>query len=389
MNRRATTLLYAVITILLGFLGSALLAEGILRLLPVARWPERVRATNDDRLVRLLPGTRFLYSTGWNFSTVNRGRVNNAGFVNDQDYEPLAPTPLLAVVGDSYVEALIVPYDSSVQGRLQNRVNPVGRVYSFGISGAPLSQYLYLAEHVAHRYRPQALAVVVVGNDFDESLMDVGFIPGYHYFRERPEGDYELVWRPDPDSDRSRGLRRFFKQSALVRYTFSNLSVMRLVDSHVPPRADTVRYVGSTLASLEPRRLARSKRAVDAFLSELPRRSGLAPERIVLVMDGARPQLYSPAALAEVDSTFFSVMRRYLLERARAQGFEAIDLEPQFVADYRRNGRRFEFPKDAHWNGRGHAVSAEAIAGSRVFARTFPAGRADARSMPHPAPGVP
>jgi hypothetical protein len=65
--------------------------------------------------------------------------------VNDQNYDPSTDTPLMAVIGDSYVEALMVPYEQTIQGRLSQRVPSHNRVYSFAASGAALSQYLAYA----------------------------------------------------------------------------------------------------------------------------------------------------------------------------------------------------------------------------------------------------
>ena len=84
---------------------------------------------------------------------LNHRRVNNAGWVNDQDYEHQDVTPLLAIIGDSYIEAMMVPYEQTVYGRLANTLEGRLRVYSFGASGAPLSQYLIWARHAVEHYR--------------------------------------------------------------------------------------------------------------------------------------------------------------------------------------------------------------------------------------------
>ena len=43
-------------------------------------------------------------------------------------------------------------------------------VYSFGMNGAPLSQYLAYAEHARDMYRPDALVIPIIENDFGESF---------------------------------------------------------------------------------------------------------------------------------------------------------------------------------------------------------------------------
>jgi hypothetical protein len=118
-------------------------------------------------------------------------------------------------------------------------------------------------------------------------------------------------------------------------------------------------------------RIPDSKKAVDFFLDQLPSCAGLGLESIVLVLDADRPAIYSEAGLHASGHTYFAQMRRYLDERARARGFHVIDLQPLFIARHRREGLRFEFPTDAHWNELGHRVVAEALEKSIVYVRVF------------------
>lgn len=62
----------------------------------------------------------------------------------------------IAIVGDSYVEALQVPHDHSMGEHLAALLGKDGpvEVYRFGISGAPLSQYMYVIDREVVRYRP-------------------------------------------------------------------------------------------------------------------------------------------------------------------------------------------------------------------------------------------
>jgi hypothetical protein len=65
--------------------------------------------------------------------------------------------------------------------------------------------------------------------------------------------------------------------------------------------------------------------------------------------------------------TFFDIMRRYFIERASTWGYEAIDLDPLFLARYQETAERFEFPNDPHWNANGHRVAAEALRSSKLL----------------------
>jgi hypothetical protein len=86
--------------------------------------------TAADPVLHFTPNRPFTNSLGWNLHNVVRGRVNNAGFVNDQDYARDGP-PLIAVIGDSFIEAQMVPYAETCRGGSRPRSQDKFRVYSF------------------------------------------------------------------------------------------------------------------------------------------------------------------------------------------------------------------------------------------------------------------
>jgi hypothetical protein len=108
-----------------------------------------------------------------------------------------------------------------------------------------------------------------------------------------------------------------------------------------------------------------SLEVIDAFFRDLPAFVGLSPENVLFTVDGFR----YPEAVAEGRGSYFDLMRRALLAKAAALGYEAIDLDALFLARHRATGEHVDFKPGAHWNGRGHAIMAEAVASSRLFAR--------------------
>ena len=123
--------------------------------------------------------------------------------------------------------------------------------------------------------------------------------------------------------------------------------------------------MGNTASAADDARVEDSRRAVDAFLRDLMHTLPDAPARTTILLDGLRPQLYQgDEAEAAVAGSYFARMRAYLSSRASSLGFEVIDLNPRFRDAWRRHGQRFEFGNDFHWNARGHAVAAEALAQS-------------------------
>ena len=143
--------------------------ELALHFLPVPS-PMRSRPVSaEDPVYRLMPDRQLVNSMSWDFSNAITRRVNNEGFVNDQDYDPEDPRPLLAIIGDSYVEAKYLPFEETIDSRLAAAAGTPRRVYSLGFSGGPLSPYLVWADHARQRFRPGTMLFVIIGNDFDES----------------------------------------------------------------------------------------------------------------------------------------------------------------------------------------------------------------------------
>jgi len=386
-------ILFAAIAIAIGTATPLVLAEVTLRFLPVSTSLFGQPVNEKSPVFRFMPDRDYLWSKDWNFSIVNGGRVNSSGFVNDREYEVDTTSPLLAVIGDSYVEATMVPYAETIQGRLAAKIARHGRVYSFAASAAPLSQYLAWARHARETYRPDAMVFVVVGNDFDESLLAYRQWPGFHHYAEDTGGTLKLIridYAPNP-------WRALAQHSALVRYLLFNLQVMpslvrikstlsghwkRLTsaesdrdagqDRNVTARKGdgTVKgrqYLGNVPRVVKSKRVADAKRAIDAFFRDLPGMAGLAPARILFVLDGVR----YPSVVHEPEDYFIN-MRRYFMARAGALGYGAIDMDHHFLPEHEANGTRFEFPTDGHWNAAAHGLAARAVADTALFRQVFP-----------------
>jgi len=222
-SSRPRQALLAALSVIIGVAVSLAMLEGILRFLPVRNGPRTLPVNAANPVIRYTPNRAYTFSVGWRFTIVNRGRTNNYGFVNDWDYDSASHAPLLAVVGDSYIEAFMVPFPETLQGRLASCVGERGRVYSFGASGAALSDYLVEADFARTRFRPQGLVVVVIANDYRESLMRDKPRPRFTYFERDPADSNKLRLRR---IDYAPGLlRRLTRPSALIRYFLYNADV--------------------------------------------------------------------------------------------------------------------------------------------------------------------
>jgi hypothetical protein len=310
-NRRELLWGFSTVVITIGIF--LLTAEVVLRFLPVASGMRTVPVTKQSPVFHFTPNRDFLFSRDWDMVLANRGRVNNAGFVNDQNYSRDDDLPLLAVVGDSMIEAAMIRYPDTLQGRLATALAGKGRVYSFAASGAPLSQYLIWARHAVRQYGAQALLINVVGNDFDESLSTYKTAVGFWHYVPDVNGELDLrLFEYHPGL-----LRELVMASALARYLVFNLQLgarwLELKTFLSDRRATgTPRYAGNTDAEAEPRRVRDSLAAVDAFFRDLPQYTGLPASQILFVVDGLR---YPDTAAASV-GTYFDGMRKAFLNKA-------------------------------------------------------------------------
>jgi len=351
MTNAAKNILLLLISLAL----TLLCIEGVLHLFPVNQGLDTQPVNDASPIIHFRPNRTFTWSRFADFSMRNRVHTNNLGFINDQDYSPDAALPLVAVIGDSYVEAAMVPWGETLQGRLAKALLGERRVYSFGVSGAPLSQYLAFADYARRTFHPAKMVIVVVTNDFDESLLRYKRDPGFHYFDQK---DGELILRrvdyaPSP-------LLGLLRHSRLCMYLLTNVQLQGRI-RQLLASSPTEAAVGQTSASVSEERLTLSREAVDAFFRLLPEASGLPANDVVLVVDAIRPHLYTAEGRAEAKGSYADLMRTYFLLQARQQGYRAVDMTGPFLRDYAARGQRFEFPRDAHWNGHGHAVAAESV----------------------------
>ena len=339
--------------------------EVVLRFLPVARSPAVRPPTAADPIQRYAPHQSFTWSLGWNFYVVVHGRINAQGFVANYDYRAPDTKPIIAVIGDSMVEALMVPYAETLTGRLQATIGDKAEAIAIAQSGSPLSQYVAYAAHACAAYRPQRLVVAVVGNDFDESVYANRVRDGIHHLYPRGDGEFELKLTPPAPIGLA---ERVARQSALMLYLVRNVGIHNVIANMMAgigmSRAQaqtTAAHVGGARATTLPARIAEGEKVIAWFLDALPRAACLAPSQIVLAVDAIRPQLYDEAQLAAARSTYFGLMRAEILSKAAAKGFVVLDLEAPFRADFKTSRQPFEFPTDGHWNSHAHSVVATEV----------------------------
>jgi hypothetical protein len=160
-----------------------LIFEIILTFLPVNQGFEFYEVNKNSHIFRAKENRSITQSKYWNFYNPQIIKINNFGFRNDHDYD-VKEQNIVSVIGDSYVEAVQVPFSKTFYNILEENIDNKFKIYSFGFSGAPLSQYLKWAEFSVDKFNVSHLIINVVANDFDESLLKYKQSPGFHYFEK-------------------------------------------------------------------------------------------------------------------------------------------------------------------------------------------------------------
>jgi len=291
-------------------------------------------------------------------------RINSQGWnsgTGDYARDRTADVTRIAVIGDSYVEAFQVAYDASMAEKLGGELTAAGRraeVYRFGIGGAPLSQYVHMAEREVIQYRPDWIVVNVVHNDFDESYRFVQSRYTSYFLKFRIEdgkvaGDLQPTpWR-DGAVERLRHtatIRFFFHRWNLRPEGLINLLLMRRAGAAESPPAD-IEIDGALYARRDLEAVAQHA------VVRLAAASARAGARLLIVMDGDRKAIYAGAA-----SSPALELNRIMAAAAERHGIAFLDMHPHFAAHWAAHRQRLSFELDYHWNELAHSLVGAAVA---------------------------
>jgi hypothetical protein len=289
----------------------------------------------------------YTVSTTWELRNARHGRTNNYGHLAPFDYIPGA-RPVI-VVGDSYIESQMNDYRDTLQGHLGTMLGTTEPVYGLGVSGMSMGDYLALADQASAEFAPRAAVFLLANGDIGESLTDQA---GQYYFRETT-GGWKLTLH----------LRRIHPLFTRVRQSVGDLYLFRYVTQNLrftlPELAGVFREAKARgLAAPIEKEAAAQYAAVDRFLAELPRRSGIEPRCIAFLLDGDRYAIYDPRLASPMAD--LPEARAHFIRKASELGYRVADMQPLFREHYKSHRRHFDyFPIDAHWNGLGHRLAAE------------------------------
>lgn len=326
-----------------------LLEIGVRLFLPVTDLP--LSAYDPEVGVHRKPNQRGTRIVGYGEEINAEYTVNADGWNSTHtDYLPDKPEGVLrvAVIGDSYVEAMEVDVEDAFPARIEQRLAATRcnshdhvEVYAFGTEGAPLSHHLNVMRYVAERYDPDVFVILVIHNDFDESLPGYGFHE--HYMKVMPDGNGGFTEIP-PAPFKPPLLRRAALRSALFRFLYGNLETFEVAEATA--LALRANFTGGREIPLQTVDL----QAMTTYLvGQYQAVADQSDSRLLVIMDADRHNVYNGSG----DPGYYNQMVR---QAADQTGVDFVDLTDAFTVEYQAHHRPFNSSVDWHWNEYGHDV---------------------------------
>jgi hypothetical protein len=277
-----------------------------------------------------------------------RWRINNEHWNYPIDYHPVEDKKLIAVIGDSYIEAFQVDVDKNYPYLLRKRLYPEYEVYAAGRSGAALSQYLHMSRYLNKRFDPDVLIFNIVHNDFAESIRELN--PGTPYFMQLSIDDSGSITETTPSPNYSfpqyKTWKRAVYKSALFRYLDWNLNVRQLRRSIMRVKAGTYE---DNIAPAEVRKYQDLIYKAADHLAKTIREEN-KDKRVIFIFDAPKSAIYEN----NLRESKLLWMHEMMDTICSANDIEYIDLAPLMDNAYQANKTRFNSEIDGHWNEHGH-----------------------------------
>lgn len=338
---------------LLGMLAFALCCEALLRLLPVSTSTESGYQV-DDMILTYPAHHEWQVATGWDLRNAQRLRSNNVGFAAHRDFEhdPNA----VALIGDSFVEASMLPPTDRPGWQLEQALGGARPVYAMGGPGSSLLDYAERIRFAHERFGVKDFVLLLERGDLRQSLCGSGNVHAACLDRHTLQARTQK--QPPPSL-----AKKVLRHSALAQYLFSQLKVSpaQLV------RATFSRSTAGHAASLE----AAGQQSPGADQAATPsseievvartffeRARRHVAGRLIIVMDSDRAALRTGRALVADPE------RARFIELARRAGTEVIDSEAIFREHFAVSALSLDVgPDDAHLNALGIGLLMRAAAG--------------------------
>jgi lysophospholipase L1-like esterase len=266
---------------------------------------------------------------------------------------PAGAARRVLVLGDSFTWGWGVSQGETLTDRLQARLGPAVAIVNRGVIGFGTAQEYLVLERELAAASYDTVALLFFINDLDDNRDGKD---GHRPYFDLVDG--QLLPRNQPALARISPLTIFLKDHSRA-YLFAEFE-LGMLKRRLRGKPDS-------------ERLYREKPAVAIrdlpgyavtarLLEEMTRLVRAHGARLVLVyvpqrseFEGDAPHSYVRTVHAMIDDV------------ARRSGIAMIDLTPAF-RQQAQGGRALVFPIDAHWNAAGHALAADVLLASPIFA---------------------
>jgi len=346
-----------------------------------------------DGVVRYMPNTHaaFRHPDG----TETLVTINEQGWNSTKRRYAEAKTPgvlRVAVIGDSYVHGSFVNADQGFPEVIERQLQAAGvkaEVLRFGMDGAPLSQYLHVLRREVLAFQPDIVLVQLIHNDFDESYRFLKTRYASSFLKLDVDGKGAVI-EIEP-ADFTPGAADLLREFNTFRYLYYKTNAYLKLKSLVSrfwwggEEEYKPEFISSAVDIRKIADHASNRFFAGYVLAQMQALGRQHAFKLAFAMDGVREAIYAgrPAEGYAVHK-----LNAIAADLAAELGLPFLDLQDMFAADHAREGRRFEFAHDWHWNARGNRVAGEAIA-RFLLADPRLLGPAPARSAAQePAPRI-
>lgn len=313
-----------------------------------------------DGLVKYKPNQKGIYRIKDEINAVYKINANGWNSANDQYFinKPVDRFRI-AIVGDSYVEATEVNFDESLAEKLENKLGKERfEVYRFGISGAPMSQYLHMLRKEVMKYNPDLVIVVLVHNDFNESyeFLQGTYASNFMKLQIEDTGDVTEVEprqfiRPWYNPIRGSATWRYLATRQKIPYNYLKDLLL----------GNKIYYQANiSIDSIKKNRI-KNEIATNYIFKKMKEICENRGAKLLLIMNGVTEVVYGTVNKNESYKREGLSLNQIAKDAAQQNSIYFIDLEPVFEKDYKENKKRFTFINDGHWNVYGHEVVANTI----------------------------
>lgn len=331
-----------ILHLLLGALVMLAGVEVLLRVLPVSTATNTGYHTHPD-ILTYPAHHQWTVSSGWDLRDVQRMRANNLGFAAQHDFTSGADA--IGLVGDSYVEASMLPMGQRPAAQLERSLAGRRPVFAMGGPGSSLLDYAVRIRWAREALGVRDFVVLMEHTDASQTLCSSGNV----HARCLDPMQLKAVWQRQPPSG---PFKQLLRQSALAQYLVSQLKLdmarMKSRDFWKTGAPAETGFAGHgadpgaipVLNALQQRVI---NTAVDQFVLEL---SGLHDLRLFFIIDMNRRNL--APGVSTLDESY------HVAQRLQAAGYPVLRAEPIYREHMNTSSLRLDMgPHDAHLNSLG------------------------------------